>query len=335
VTDGANAPSSGPLRILLSAKAKSALAARVAAVMRGRPFELLAFEDDDDGADVAYVSRDVTGLSTKHELTESTRQAHDLLRRSPRLAWVQTHSAGVDRPIFIELRQRGVIVTSSSGSTASVVAQSALAGLLSLARHFPQLMAAQRERRWAPLIGGPMPRDLGGQTATIVGWGPVGQQIGGVLQMLGLSLIVVRQGDDAAGPGIETLRFDQWRSALPHTDWLVLACPLSDATRGLVDAHALALLRPGARLINVARGEVVVEAALIAALQSDHLSGAYLDVFEHEPLAADSPLWSLPNVIATPHSAGHSDGNQARVDAFFLDNLQRWRDAKPLINVAP
>jgi phosphoglycerate dehydrogenase-like enzyme len=109
---------------------------------------------------------------------------------------------------------------------------------------------------------------------------------------------------------------------LPRTDWLVLACPLTEQTRGLVSAAHLAALPQGAHLINVARGEVVDELALIAALQSGHLAGAYLDVFAQEPLPAASPLWAMPQVIVTPHCAGFSDGNAQRVAQMFLDQLQ-------------
>jgi phosphoglycerate dehydrogenase-like enzyme len=120
------------------------------------------------------------------------------------------------------------------------------------------------------------------------------------------------------------VRFDQLNMVLPRTDWLILACPLTDTTHGLVNAAALQALPQGAHLINVARGEVVVQNDLIDVLQSGHLGGAFLDVFEHEPLPADSPLWTLPNVMVTPHAAGHSDGNAGRVNRMFLDGLQRW-----------
>jgi phosphoglycerate dehydrogenase-like enzyme len=126
--------------------------------------------------------------------------------------------------------------------------------------------------------------------------------------------------------------FENIVAVLPHADWLILACPLTARTQQLIDAAALALLPPGAQLVNVARGEVVDEAALVEALRSGGLAGAFLDVFEHEPLPAASPLWHLPNVIVTPHSAGHSDGNEARVGAIFLDNLTRWREGRPLLN---
>ena len=121
------------------------------------------------------------------------------------------------------------------------------------------------------------------------------------------------------------MAFEQIARVLPRADWLVLACPLTARTRELIDARALSLLPAGAHLVNVARGEVVDEAALVDALSSHRLAGAFLDVFAHEPLPADSPLWRMENVIVTPHSAGHSDGNGARVLAIFLDNLARWQ----------
>ena len=329
---------SAPLRILLSQQALTQWRTALGQVLAGRPHEFVSIESavasGRNDVDVAFISREVTGLSTKHELAPSLQACYEVLRRSASLRWVHIHSAGADRDIYVELRARGVTVTTSSGANAEVVAQTALAGLLALARRFPQLMAAQREHRWAPLLGGRLPRDLGGQTAVLLGWGPIGQRLGAFLRLLGLKLIVVRTQAAAPGDGIETVGFEDFQAVLPHADWLLLACPLTDKTRRLVDARALAALPAGAGLINVARGEVVVEADLIAALQSGRLGGAFLDVFEHEPLAADSPLWDLPQVIATPHSAGHSDGNEARVAAMFLDNLRRWCAGEGLRNVS-
>lgn len=327
-----------PLRILLSEQARAQYGSAVAQVLGARAHELLTIEsavaDGREDIDVAFISRDVTGLSTKHELAPALRACYDVLRRAQALRWVHIHSAGADRDIFVELRARGVSVTTSSGANAEVVAQTALAGLLALARRFPQLMAAQREQRWAPLIGERLPRDLGGQTAVIVGWGPIGRRIAAFLRLLGLRLVVVRTQAAPAQDGMEFVGLAELEAVLPRTDWLLLACPLTPQTRGLVNARTLAALPEGASLINVARGEVVVEADLIAALQSGHLGGAFLDVYEHEPLPAASPLWALPNVIATPHSAGHSDGNEARVAAMFLDNLRCWCEGRPLRNLA-
>jgi phosphoglycerate dehydrogenase-like enzyme len=245
---------------------------------------------------------------------------------------VHTHSAGADRSIFTALLARQVAVTTSSGANAPVVAQSALAAMLALARHLPRLFAAQRERRWAPLLASGLPRDLDGQTVVLVGWGPIGQQLGALLQALGLRLVVVRQSDVPAGAGIRTVSYDGLHEVLPQADWLVLACPLSARTRGMLGAGELALLPAGAQLVNVARGELLDQAALISALREGRLAGAALDVFEHEPLPPDSPLWTLDNVIVTPHSAGFSDGNEARVADMFLANLRRWSVGEPLVH---
>lgn len=320
------ATSKAPLRILLSDQTAQAIGPRIGDALQGRPWTAVPPPSIDDAriidADIAFVSRDVTGLSTKHEVQPATARFYTAMLQAPSLRWVHVHSAGADRPVYVQLRERGVEVSTSSGANAAVVAQTALAGLLALARHFPQLIAAQRERRWAPLIASGLPRDLQGQTATIVGWGPIGQQIGAVLRVLGLHVVVVRQSAQPAGEGYETASFAAIGEVLPRTDWLILACPLTAQTRGLIDAGAIGRLREGARLINVSRGEVVDETALIDALRAGKLAGAYLDVFAHEPLPADSPLWEMPNVLATPHSAGFSDGNAARVVEMFLTRLR-------------
>jgi len=319
-----------PLRLLMTPAAAQQAGAGLAKALGGRTHVLVNAGDD---ADVAFVSRDVTGLSTKHELLPHTQQFHDALRNAPSLRWVHAHSSGADRPVYGELRARGVAVTTSSGANAGVVVQTALAGVLMLARCFPQLLAAQRAKTWAPLVGSGLPRDLAGQTAVIVGWGPIGRGLGALLAALGMHVVAVRSSTGAAsGPATESVRFEDIRSVLARADWLLLACPLSGRTHGLIGTAALASMPAGARLVNVARGEVVDEPALIDALRTGALSGAYLDVFTHEPLAAESPLWDMPNVIVTPHTAGHSDGNEARVADLFLDNLRRWNAGQPLLN---
>jgi phosphoglycerate dehydrogenase-like enzyme len=215
------------------------------------------------------------------------------------------------------------------------VAQTAVAGLLALARGFPRIAAAQRRREWRPLSRDAEPRDLAGQTALVVGTGPIGQEIGRLCRALGLRTVGVRRNAVAgAPPGFDgVLGFDALPAALPRADWLVLACPLTATTRGLVDAGALALLPRGAHLVNVARGGVVVEADLLAALRSGRVAGAFLDVFAAEPLPPDSPFWDLPDVIVSPHSAAASDGLADRVAAVFCENLGRWRRGEPLRNL--
>jgi phosphoglycerate dehydrogenase-like enzyme len=329
-----------PLRILMSQQSIERWGASLAVRMGQRPHELISLEaataEQRTDAHVAFISREVTGTSTKHEIHPALQRVYALLRQSPGLQWVHIHSAGADRQIYLDLLAKGVQITTSSGANAQVVAAVALAGILALARRFPLLWAEQQNRQWLPMMGARMPRDLPGQTATIVGWGPIGQKLGSLLQVLGLQVVVVRQ--QVAAPqhppseGVEMVTFESWTQVLPKTDWLILACPLTSKTRQLVNASALAALPQGAHLINVARGEVVDEPALVAALQSGHLGGAFLDVFAHEPLPPDSPLWAMPQVMITPHAAGHSDGNESRVGQMFLDNLRCWTEGAPLRN---
>lgn len=327
---------SGPARVLVSRPTRQAFGALLDEAAAGHDVQWVLLEDAaaaPQPVHAALISRDITGLSTKHQPLKELAGCYAVLRASPELAWVHAHSAGADRPIYPELRARGVVVTTSTGANAPVVAASALGGLLALSRRLPQLMAAQRERRWAPLVGdAALPPDLQGQTAVIVGWGPIAQALQPHLALLGMQVVVVRRSAAAAAPGIETVASTDLHSVLPRADWLLLCCPLTPATRGLVDARALSLLKPGAHLVNVARGEVVVEAALVAALQGGHLGGAFLDVFEHEPLPAESPLWALPQVIVTPHSAGQSAGHAARVAGMFATNLRRWLRGEALVH---
>ncbi len=317
-----------PIRILISRDAAGKLADRIEQALGGRPHELVhPDEDAATSAQVAFVSRDITGLSTKHRILPQTQAVYDVLTASHSLRWMHVHSAGADRPIYEAMHARGVVVTTSSGANAPVVAQTAVLGLLALARHWPRLLAAQRECRWAPLLATGLPRDLQGQTAVLVGWGPVGQQIGRLLQAFGLRVVVVRRSSASCGPGVQSVAAPALHQVLPSADWLVLACALTPETRGMIGARELALLPAHCGVINVSRGDVVDESALIDALRKGHLGGAYLDVFAREPLPEDSPLWDLPNVLVTPHSAGFSDGNEERVADIFLDNLGAGRAA--------
>jgi phosphoglycerate dehydrogenase-like enzyme len=321
------------MRIFMSETAAAGLGGEVARVLGALPHHIVT-PGTAAAADfeVAFLSRDVTGRSTKMQLEPGTLAFHDAMRGAKSLRWVQMHSAGADRPIYPELQSRGVTVCTGSGANAAVVAQSALAGLLALARKLPTLWEQQQRREWKSLLHAP-PRDLAGQVATIVGWGPIGQHLAAWLAALGLEIRVVRNSDAAAG-GHPTFPYERIVDAARGADWLAIACPLSDRTRRLVGAEVMAALGPGARILNVGRGEVVDEAVMIEALRECRLGGAYLDVFEQEPLPPSSPLWSLPDVIVTPHTAGSSDGNEKRVAAMFLDNLARHVRGEPLLRVA-
>jgi phosphoglycerate dehydrogenase-like enzyme len=313
--------------ILVSTQAAACLRPGLGALLDSARYKLIEFEHADEESllriDAALVSRDITGSSTKYVLDDLTARYYDALRKAPDLRWVHIHSAGLDRPIFGELQARGVEVTPSSGVNAQSVAHTVVAGVLALNRNFPLIMRQQAQHKWRTFAASSLlPADLAGQTAVVVGWGPIGRLVGEFLMALGLRIIVARHSASPVPQAAATVSYGNLASVLPQADWLILACPLTDATRRLVGPDMLAALPPGARFVNVSRGEVVVEKALIQALQSGHLAGAFLDVFEQEPLPSDSPLWDMENVIASPHSAGHAAGNYQRVIDLFLDKLK-------------
>lgn len=284
--------------------------------------------------DIALMSLDVIGLSTRTELTPGMVRFSDALRAAPGLRWLHVPTAGVDRPVFQQMLRRGVRVTTSSGANAAAVAHTALMGVLLLARGGLAWTAAQREQRWAPLRGADAPADLEGQTAIVVGHGPIGQRIATLLEAFGLTVHRLRHtprpGDAARG----LHGYGALPALAPSAQWLVIACPLSPSTRHLVNAAVLQALPQGACVVNVGRGGVVDEAALLQALQARHLGGAHLDVFEHEPLPPDSPFWRRPDVLVSPHNAGSSRGYGERCVRLFADNLARWVQGRPLVNEA-
>jgi len=252
---------------------------------------------------------------------------------APNLRWMHLPNAGVDHPVFGRLLEHGVRLTTSSGATAEPIAHTAIGGVLALARGLPQWWIAQQRHEWAPHRRRGMPHDLRGQTLVVVGVGAIGNEIGRLAQALGLHVVGIRRSPRRESDHVNEMHSPSaLLDVLPRADWLVLACPLTEQTRGWIDATALARLPATACVINVARGQIVDEEALIAALRSGGLAGAYLDVFAVEPLPADSPLWELPNVLISPHDSAASTGNAARVSEMFLCNLERWARGEPLEN---
>lgn len=246
------------------------------------------------------------------------------VRRAPNLQWLHLGHAGSDAPVFQEMLDRGIVVTNSAGVTAEPIAQSAIAGLLALNRGIPLWLDAQRRHAWE-LHDEALPRDLAGQTMVVVGLGSIGGRLARYARAFGLRVVGVRRTPAAIEDGVEEwLPPDRLREALPRADVLAITVPLTSDTRGLIDAGAIALLPHGAVVLNVARGPIIDEPALIEALRSGRVGGAYLDVFDEEPLPAESPIWDLPNVIVSPHDAGRSAGNDARIDAVFREELVRW-----------
>lgn len=284
--------------------------------------------------EAAFYSRDIWQGTVNNRLSPVAKDFWSHLDGAPNLKWLQILAAGVDHEVYQPSIQRGIQITTSSGTNAEPVGLTAVTGLLMLARGFPHYIAAQQRRQWDPIPPARLPRDLRGQTALIVGTGNIGSVIARSLQAIGVRTVGLRRRAGAAEFFDQVLSLDALDSWLPQCDWLVLACPLNAATRGLIDARRLALLPRTAGLVNISRGEIVDEAALIDALGSGRLLGAYLDVFREEPLPADSLLWGLSNVLVTPHNSAASVGNYKRGVERFLHNLKAYMHEEPLEAVA-
>lgn len=277
--------------------------------------------------EAAYLTRDIRFSDHYHSFG-------DAMKAAPNLKWVHFTSTGIDQhPFLPALHERKVRLTTSAGTNGEPVGQTAACGLLMLARGFPRWIAAQRERKWDPARGKDVPRDLRGQTVIVVGLGTIGATVARMCQALEMKVIGLRRSPKRDGDPVDEMHtLDKLPALLPTADWLVLACPYTKETHQLVNAKTLALMPKHLHLINVARGAVCDEKALISALQSKQIAGAYLDVFEKEPLPADSPLWDIPNVIVSPHNASASAGNDDRAAAVFTGNLKLYATGQKMTN---
>ena len=257
----------------------------------------------------------------------------DLARQAPRLRWIQLSSSGVVHIVEqMGLGDRPIVVTNAAGMHALPLAEFVLFAMLYFAKRMPRVLADQRRHHWERFALDTLP----GKTLGIVGFGHVGGAIARLARSAGLRVVAVRR---TAGAASESADADAvhppagLRTLLGESDYVVLIVPLTPETAGLLGKAELAAMKPGAVLINIGRGQLVDEAALVESLRSGHLGGAALDVFATEPLPKASPLWDLPNVLVTPHSMSTAlDENEWLVD-LFSDNLRRYLAGQPLRNV--
>ena len=332
-----NPSSPQPLRLLLSAFAQRSWGERILAAVPAGALSLVTAEDAHAAgapcdADLAFMTREVTGRSSSNNPTPELQRFDAIVRQAVKLRWLQIHPAGAERPIYRELRARGVKVTTASGATAITVSHSVLGALIAINRRFPLLADAQRRHAWEQRLGDRSPRDLGGQCAVIVGMGPIGRNIARLLKVLDMRSVGVRRSAEPVEDCDRTIAYADLPDVLPRADWLILCCPASPLTRGIANAKVFAEMPWGSHLINVSRGSIAVEPDVLEALQSGQLAGAYLDVFEREPLDPASPLWDMPNVLISPHTASHSLGQNEAILDIFLDNLARFRAGQKLHN---
>lgn len=266
------------------------------------------------------------------------KEKKSVLELCPNLRWVQTSSAGVGGLIKrLGLDFTDVIVTTASGIHAKPLAEFVFAVLLSWVKEFPRLRNEQQAHRWERYCAG----ELDGRTITVVGPGRIGREVGRLAHAFGMHTIAIASHIDqgrAASLGFDEA-FDRsgLHDALSRSDFVVLSTPHTAGTENLIDAAAIAAMKPGIVLVNIARGIVIDEDAMIAALRSGHIAYAGLDVFRTEPLPADSPLWDLPNVLVAPHSASTAWNENQRIVDIFVRNLPlylsgRYDEMSPLLD---
>jgi phosphoglycerate dehydrogenase-like enzyme len=260
-----------------------------------------------------------------------------LAPQAKRLKFIQSISAGIDQYDKEVLKAHGIRLANAAGVNANAVAEHAIALMLALKRHIHTGRDNQAARHWRGMISDIPQREdeLAGKMLLIVGLGRIGARLAKLAKAFDLRVVATRR--DASRGGTEgvdaVLGHDRLPELLGHADIVVLACPLNAETQNLIDAKALRLMKPSAHLINVARGKVVDEDALIEALREKRIAAAGLDVMREEPLSAASPLWAMPNVLITPHTAGETQAYEDRVIDLLLANLDRlWRGEAALVN---
>jgi phosphoglycerate dehydrogenase-like enzyme len=255
-----------------------------------------------------------------------------IIGRAPRLEWIHSFSAGIDRVATPAVRSRGLVVTNARGVFSRPIAEYVVMMCLAIVRHLPQLLELQRERTWQPLRG----TELGGLTIGIVGFGSIGSEIAQLLGPFGARVVATRRHPARGAsdlPNVELLGLDQLGDLLRASDIVVVAAPLTDETAGMIGAPQLQEMPEHAWLINIARGRLIDELALRRALEAGWIGGAVLDVFNEEPLPPDSPLYSTPNLIITPHTSWSSDRVVDRSIDLFVENLRRFAAGETLDNV--
>jgi phosphoglycerate dehydrogenase-like enzyme len=285
-------------------------------------------------------------VRTRDELAARIREAdvlvvsglwrNELIAAAGRLRFIQSVSAGTDQFASDLLAARGVRLASAQGANEGAVAEHAMALMLGLARQLHHARDHQGRAAWRGMIADRRQREmeLGGRTLVVVGFGRIGARLAALARAFGMRVIGVRRRptEVEATAADEVVTPAELPKVLPQADFLALTCPLTPETEGLIGRPELAAMKPSAFLVNVARGRVVDEAALVEVLKSGAIAGAGLDCFHEEPLPPSSPLWGMASVIVTPHSAGETRRYESNVVDILLDNLERLYRGEPLRN---
>lgn len=260
------------------------------------------------------------------------------LKDAKKLQWIHSTAAGVAQLMYPELRDSGILVTNPSGIFSVPMAEHAMGLLLALARNFPDSVRQQDRSHWSQQELWDKPQhltELNGQVLLIVGYGSIGRELARRAKAFDLRIWgVTRSGNGDLTHAERILPALQLDEVLPQADFVVIAAPETPETKHLIGAPQLARMKPGARLINISRGSLLDESALVRSLTNGTLAGAALDVAETEPLPPESPLWKTPNLFITPHTSAVSDRLWNRQTSLFMELLERWFDGREMFNRA-
>jgi phosphoglycerate dehydrogenase-like enzyme len=252
-----------------------------------------------------------------------------------KLKWIHSPAAGVHQLMFPELISSGVVVTNSREIHGPVVAEHAIAVVLALAKRIPQCVSYQSRKEWAQeklWHEYPRPREVAGDTVVVVGMGGIGREFTARAKALGMRVLAIRENPANGAEGADAVYgAEQLDEVLPQADYVLLCTPVTPATTGMINRARLAKMKADAYLLNVGRGPLVDDAALLEALQSRRIGGAALDVFVEEPLPPESPYWSLENLLITPHTAAVTDKLWDRHYDLIVENLTRFLEGRPLL----
>jgi phosphoglycerate dehydrogenase-like enzyme len=247
-----------------------------------------------------------------------------IISAATNLKWLNSIYAGVDGMPLAQLKAQGTVVTNGAGINAITIAEYVVMGMLTVAKGYRDVVRAQDRHEW--LLDSPGKVELFGSKALLLGYGAIGKLVEERLAAFGVDVSVVRRS-----PGENTLGPNQWRERLGEFDWVILAVPATPETENMIGADELATMKQSATLINIARGSVVAQDALVKALQDKQIGAAFLDVTTPEPLPADHPLWTLDNAYVTMHLSGRAQDKMfVRSATRFLENLARYRNGEPL-----
>ena len=309
-------------RVIVAAELTDAAMERLRADFPETTFEMV----DDPSAEPGFDDADaIVGW----------RLTTEQLANSPQLQWLQTTSAGVERVLTPEMIDRGIVITNASGVHSVSISEHVMAMMLAFARCLPLLMRNQQRHVWRDENLRDRVFEIYQQTLMVVGMGDIGIALGDRAAGFGMRVVGVRRRTDLPRPDsfADVVSTDDLASRISQADHVAVCLPLTDETRGLVDARVIGAMRQGAYIYNIGRGAIIDQEALVQALQDGRLGGAGLDVTDPEPLPADSPLWDMPNVLITAHTAGSSPAYWERASEIVVENVRRWQARESLVNV--